>query len=131
MITLSMGSLQAPEVLTALNLSGWRSLWGSEQRPPEAGEPAEAVATTEDPRTEAEIDVLTAIVEGLQQARRESRASLARQLVALRLVEALERMVHARQGDVGAKGEDVLAQLQLLRRQLAPPAADRQAEAGD
>lgn len=130
LITLSMGPLQAPDVLTAQTLSGWRSLWAGEQHPPETDEQAGAMTTTEDARTEAEIDVLTAIVDGLQQARRESRASLARQIVALRLVEALERMVHARQGDVGVKGEDVLAQLQLLRRQLAPPATGPQAGAG-
>lgn len=88
------------------------------------------VATEEDARTAAEIDILRAIVDGLQQARRESRASLAREIVALRLVEALERMARARQGEVDLDDEVVLAQLQLLRRQLAPPAVDRAADTG-
>lgn len=127
--TLSMGPLQAPEVVTAQNLSGWRSFWDRENRPQAGGGP-EAVATEEEARIEAEVDILRAIVDGLQQARRESRASLAREIVALRLVEALERMAHTRQGDVDATDEDVLAQLQLIRRQLAPPAGDPGADLG-
>ena len=125
LIALRMGPLRPPETVTAQNLSGWRSYWEKEQRKRQAEGRAAAVSTIEDARTEAEVEMLRAIVEGIQRARRDTSVELAQEIVALRLVEALERLAHSAQEAVAEKAaeesNEVLRQLEMLRRELAPP----------
>lgn len=133
LIALRMGSLRPPDSVTSQNLSGWRSYWEKEHRKRQAEGRAAAVSTIEDARTEAEVEMLRAIVEGIQRARRESTAELAHEIVALRLVEALERVAHSAQQavvdeDTVEENERVLEQLAALRRGLLPPASPESSE---
>lgn len=133
LIALRMGSLRPPDSVTSQNLSGWRSYWEKEQRKRQIEGRAQAVSTIEDARTEAEVDMLHAIVEVIQRVRRESSAELAQEIVALRLVEALERVAHSAQlavidEDGVEESERVLQQLATLRRRLLPPASGESME---
>lgn len=133
LIALRMGPLRPPESVTSQNLSGWRSYWEKEQRKRQAEGRALAVSTIEDARTEAEVHMLHAIVEVIQRVRRESSAELAQEIVALRLVEALERVAHSAQlavidEDGVEESERVLQQLATLRRRLLPPASGESME---
>lgn len=133
LITLRMGPLRPPDAVTSQNLSGWRSYWEKEQRKRQAEGRAAAVSTIEEARTQAEVEMLRAIVEGIQRARRESSAELAQEIVALRLVEALERVAHSAQQvvideDTVEESEKVLEQLAALRRGLLPPASAESSE---
>ncbi len=133
LIALRMGPLRPPESVTSQNLSGWRSYWEKEHRKKQAEGRAAAVSTIEDARTEAEVEMLRAIVEGIQRARRESSTELAQEIVALRLVEALERVAYSAQQtvvdeDTVEEHERVLEQLAALRRGLLPPASAESSE---
>ena len=116
LVTLRMGPLRPPEKVTAENLSGWRSYWEKQHRKREVEGRAAAVSTIEEARTQAEVDMLRAIFQGIQHARRESSAELVQEIVALRLVEALERAA-----TTAEEHGEVLRRLEMLRRGLLPP----------
>lgn len=70
-------------------------------------------------RTEAELAMVEGILEGLQRAQQEGSIHTVREVVALRLIEALERMARQSQ-QTHPLPNQLLPQLATLRQQLLP-----------
>jgi hypothetical protein len=83
---------------------------------------AEAVGAAELARAEAEATMIEAIVEAIEQARREGRPGTAREIVALRLVESLERMTEQNE-NLTPIAANLQRQLQAINQQLSLTAA--------
>lgn len=133
LVTLRMARLRAPEPVDALNISGWRAHWDKVQRLRETKVRAEAVKKVEAARTEAEVLMLQAIAEGIGKARQGGSEALVQQMVALRLLEALERVARSAQADaegnsavedVSQANQEVLRRFEQMQRELAPPQSD-------
>lgn len=76
----------------------WQSQWQAKARLSEADGQATAFEEIEIAKAEAEVAMIQAILEGIQRARRSGATSPTSEIVALRLVEGLERMAeHSRQ----------------------------------
>jgi hypothetical protein len=75
------------------------------------------MAEEEMARAEAESEMLHAIVEGINQAQLENQHTGSRELVAIRLIEILEKLAHNSQ-QISPLPADLLPQLQDLNRQL-------------
>lgn len=115
--TLNIGPLQAPEAVTAQNVRAWRSYWQKKMGDDTVMEPSSK--GVDDARREAEVEMMNAIVDGVQHARQQSNGTPGQAVVALHLVEALERAASASLHESAEDG-DVLNQLRSLRRQLVP-----------
>lgn len=112
-----LGRLEAPEPVTNQRIRYWQAFWEKERRISEADGTAEALAEVELARAEAESEMLQAIVEGMNQAQLENQQSGSRGLVALRLIEILEKLAHnSRQ--FSPLSVDLLPQLHAINRQL-------------
>ncbi|MCA9960819.1 MAG: hypothetical protein KC443_17385, partial [Anaerolineales bacterium] len=74
-------------------------------------------------RAEAEMTMIQAIVDGVQRARRDGQPANMSEIVALRLVDALEQMAHQSQR-LYPLPQGLLPQLEQMRRQLSPPEQD-------
>ena len=68
-------------------------------------------------RAETEIELVKAIADGMEQARRQGYQGSMSEIVALRFVEALEKMALESKGEI-ALPEQLLPQLQYLHDQL-------------
>lgn len=121
LIALRMGPLHPPQQVMDLNLSGWQSYWEKHLHRRRIEGRVEAAYTVEDARTRAAVDMLRTIMESIEHARRESNAEMAQEIIALQLLEALERAALAAQQAAEEEDPQVQRQLQALRRGLLPP----------
>jgi regulator of protease activity HflC (stomatin/prohibitin superfamily) len=80
---------------------------------------ASSLEITEIARAEAEIIMIRAIAEGLESARQAGNMNTMRDIIALRMVEALEKMALQSQADTQVP-PDVLTELEALRGQIDP-----------
>jgi regulator of protease activity HflC (stomatin/prohibitin superfamily) len=116
-LQIRLGRLEAPETVTNQRIRYWQAFWEKERRISEADGTAEAMAEEEMARAEAESEMLHAIVEGINQAQLENQHTSSRELVAIRLIEILERLAHNSQ-QISPLPADLLPQLHDLNRQL-------------
>jgi hypothetical protein len=112
-----LGRLEAPEPVTNQRIRYWQAFWEKERRISEAEGTAEALAEVELARAQAESEMLQAIVEGINQAQLENQHAGTREIVALRLIEILEKLAHNSQ-QVSPLSADLLPQLRAINRQL-------------
>ncbi len=109
-----------PEKVSEQYVNYWLAKSRREDALADANGVASVVHEAEIARAEADIMMLQAIVEGVRRARLDSGSSSG-YLLALRLVETLERVVAQAQGDgsqEGSSGRLLIPQLALLKQQL-------------
>ncbi|MCA9919867.1 MAG: SPFH domain-containing protein, partial [Anaerolineales bacterium] len=114
----SIHRIDLPLGVTEQYIEYWKSHWESQMLLNLIDGEATAVEEIEVAKAEAEIMMIQAIQEGLQRARREGSTAHMEEVVALRLVEALEKMARQSQ-QVAPLPDSLLSQLDVLRRQLS------------
>ncbi len=97
LLSVRIDRLDIPQEVEDLYVSYWQSKWKSQNKLRLADGEAAAVKELEIARSEAEVAVTKAIVESIQHARRTGAITHTGDIVALRLVEALERMARQTQ----------------------------------
>ncbi len=109
--------IDLPPGVTEQYIDYWKSHWESQMMLNLVDGTATAVEEMEIARAEAEIMMIQAIQEGIQRARREGTPAHMEEVVALRLVEALEMMARQSQ-QLAPLPNTLLPQLDNLRKQL-------------
>lgn len=117
LIRVRIGGFHFPEDVTELHIEYWRTYWDNQARLMLAEGEAVALEEMEFARAEAEIELVKAIAEGMEQAQRQEYQGNMSEIVALRFVEAMEKMALESEGEV-ALPEQLLPQLQHLQSQL-------------
>lgn len=112
-----LGRLEPPETVTEQHVGLWRAYWDKQRRLSVAQGEAEALERSQIARAQAEAIMLQAIVEGVERARRSGRDVRTKDVVALRLIEALEVLVQESRKLTPAP-DDLLPTLGNLRDQL-------------
>jgi len=113
----SIHRLDLPEGVTEQYIDYWKSHWESQTLLNMIDGRATELEEMEIARAEAEITMIQAIQEGIQRARREGATTHMEEVVALRLVEALEMMARQSQ-QLSPLPSSLLPQLDNLRKQL-------------
>ena len=114
--------------VTSQHIAYWSTYWDSQAELAKADGEAIALEEMEIARAEAEMEMIKAIAGGVQQARQQGNGGTESVIVALRLIEALERLALQSQTDVTLP-DQMLNQLQVLHQQLLT--AGNQAEGSD
>lgn len=112
-----LGTLRPPEQVTQQHIDVWRAYWDNQQRLRQVEQTARAMERAEVIRAEAEATLIQAIVEGLQRVQRSGRGVKSKEIVALRLIETLENVVHQSE-ELVPLPDELLPTLENLRRQL-------------
>lgn len=113
----SIRRLDLPPGVTEQYIDYWKSHWESQMLLSLIDGTASEVEEMDIARAEAEITMIQAIQEGIQRARREGATIHMEEVVALRLVEALEMMARQSQ-QLSPLPKSLLPQLGNLRKQL-------------
>jgi regulator of protease activity HflC (stomatin/prohibitin superfamily) len=119
--------LELPEEIATQYIEYWKAGLEMQTRLASADAEAKSLEERELARAEAEVIMIQAIMEGLHNARRAGGANSAREMIALRFIEAIEKMARQSQGDQPLPAT-LLPQIESIRQQLNP---DRQLAAGD
>lgn len=117
--TVLISRLELPAEVTDQYVKYWQTDWETRRRMILADGTAVALEETELSRAEAEMTMIQAIVEGVQRARRDGHPAAMGEIVALRLIDALEQMARQSQRAYPLPG-NLLPQLQQLRQHLLP-----------
>lgn len=122
-ISTRLGRFELPEVVTDQRIKVWQTTWKKQELINHADGTAAALEETEVARAEGEAAIILAIVEGVQRARRDGNPNATREIVALRVVETLEKMARQTLPLSAEAKPGVVTQLQSLHRRLleAPP----------
>ncbi|MCP4363071.1 MAG: SPFH domain-containing protein [Chloroflexi bacterium] len=116
LLSVHIDRLDIPSEVEDLYIRYWRSQWESQNSLRLADGEATAVEELEIARSEAEVAITKAIIESIQQAKRTGAITRTSDIVALRLVEALERMARKTQ-----QAQVLLPLLENTRNELAMP----------
>lgn len=124
LLSLHISRLNLPANVSAQYIQYWQTHWETQIHLQKADGEAMALEEVEIARAEAEMTMIQAIVEGVQRARRISSANNMHEIIALRLVETLEKM--AKQSQQSAVlPMSLLPQIdeirQLLKAGAVPP----------
>lgn len=114
---LQISGLTPPESVAQQYLKYWLTQWQTRDRIALADGMASALEEVEVARAEAEITTIQALVEGVRQAQRDGTKDMTADLVALRLVEALERLI-AQAQTPDAMADQLIPRLHELQKQL-------------
>jgi regulator of protease activity HflC (stomatin/prohibitin superfamily) len=90
--SLHLGRFRLPDEVIGQYIEFWQAHWETQVQQKQTDGEAYMLEEVEVARAEAEITMIRAIVEGLQKARSEGGADSMPEVVALRLIEALERV---------------------------------------
>ncbi len=124
--SIHIGRLELPNDVAQQYIQHWQANLDTRLHLALVEREASSLEEAELARAEAELIMIQAIIEGLENARLAGGATTMREVIALRLIEALEKM--ARQSQAAQPLPlTLLPQLENLRLQLAP---DRQLLAG-
>jgi hypothetical protein len=117
LLDVAITRLDLPSNVNEQYIEYWKSDWESKMLLKMVDGTATAVEEMEVARAEAEMTMVQAVLEGVQRARREGATAHMDEVVALRLVDALEKM--ARQTELTSPlPTSLLTQLDALRKQL-------------
>lgn len=119
LIHVQLSRLELPQEVIEQYIKHWQSHSEARIRMSLADGEATALEEMEIARAEAEVTMIKAILEGVQRARSGRSGNGMREVVALRLVEALEKMARQTQ-QIAALPPNLLSQLDMIRRQLGP-----------
>ena len=118
--------LELPPDVANQYIKYWRTHWETQVKLQEVDGAAMSLEEMEVARADAEMTMIQAIVEGVQRARAASNTNNMNEIIALRLVDALEKMAHQSQQDIPLPAS-LLPQIDTLRHQLnvfdGPPSA--------
>jgi regulator of protease activity HflC (stomatin/prohibitin superfamily) len=117
LIRVRIGGFRFSDDVTELRIQNWRTEWENQARLIRAEGEARALEEMEMARANAEIDLVKAISEGIQQARRQGYQGNIREIVSLRFIELLEKMA-IESGNEVRLPDKLLPQLQDLHKQL-------------
>ena len=112
LISVRLGPINTPQPVITQYIEHWQAFWQRQQRITLAEGQARAIEEVEMARIEAETAMFQAIAEGWQRAWREGGPAVTQDMVALRLIEALERMA--------PQTSKAYTKLENVRRQLLP-----------
>ncbi len=116
LLSVHIDRIQPPPDVEAQYIAFWRTHWQERVRLSKADGEATAEEEIEIARAEAEVAMIQAILEGIQRARRSGATTRTSEIVALRLIEGLERM--AEQSRQKPDALTLLAELDQLRSDL-------------
>ncbi len=119
LLSVVVGSFKLPDAVEDQYVRNWQIDWEMQRRIQQADGQAAALEEMELARAEAEITMVQAIVEGVQRARREGHPADVSEIMALRLIDALEQMARQSQHYYSTP-MTMLPQLQSLRQQIVP-----------
>lgn len=119
LLSLHIGQLTFPTAVTDQYIKYWQSDSEARIRLAKADGEATALEEIEIARAEAEVTMIQAILEGVQRARYTTQSASMREVVALRMVEALEKMARQTQ-QLQPIPTELFTQLGMLRQQLEP-----------
>lgn len=115
LLDVRLGALEPARPIQEHRVDYWKASWERQQRLDAAATEAEVLTRREFSRAEGEAAMIEAIMESIQQARLTGNQYTPRQIMALRMVESLERLV---EGSSHATETPLLKQLNILRDQL-------------
>ena len=110
--------VQLPPAVAESYIHYWRAYWQIQTRISQADGQAAAFEEVEIARAEAEMTMIQAIVEGIKRAQQDGHANPMREVLALRMVEALEKIAEQSQAFTPASRQ-LLPRIANLRYQLA------------
>ncbi|HUM68554.1 MAG TPA: hypothetical protein PLK31_06870, partial [Chloroflexota bacterium] len=116
LLSVHIDRMQPPPDVEDQYIAYWRTHWQEKARLSKADGEATAKEEIEIARAEAEVAMIQAILEGIQRARRSGATTRTSEIVALRLIEALERM--AEQSRQKPDAQTLLAELDELRSEM-------------
>lgn len=112
LISVNLGSINTPQPVVRQYIEHWQAFWQRQQRITLAEGQARVIEEVEMAHIEAETAMFQAIAEGWQRAWREGGPAVTQDIVALRLIEALEKMA--------PQTSKAYTKLESVRRQLLP-----------
>jgi len=112
-----IGRFDFPDDVTSQHIAYWRTYWNSQAQAAKVDGEAIALEEMEIARAEAEMEMIKAIVDGIQQAEQQGYSGAESVVVALRLIEALQSLALQSQADASVP-DQMMRQLQLLHQQL-------------
>ncbi len=119
LLSVVVSPFELPDEVVEQYVKNWQIDWEMQRRIQQADGKAVALEEMELARAEAEITMVQAIVEGVQRARREGHPADVSEIMALRLIDALEQM--ARQTQPAQRLPlAILPRLRSLREQIVP-----------
>ncbi len=121
LLSVMVSPFELPDEVVQQYLANWRIDWEMQRHIQQADGKAIALEEMELARAEAEITMVQAIVEGVQRARREGHPADVSEIMALRLIDALEHMARQSQHFYNYNAPTMmLPRLQTIRQQIAP-----------
>jgi regulator of protease activity HflC (stomatin/prohibitin superfamily) len=117
LIRVRIGGFRFSDDVTELRIKNWRTEWENQARIIRAEGEVRAIEEMEIARANAEIDLVKAISEGIQQARQQGYQGDIREIISLRFIELLEKMAIESGSEVHIP-EKLLSQIQNLHNQL-------------
>lgn len=130
LVAAHVDQVSLPQLVTEQVLDFWQTRWEIQRQLAAIEGEAEALQEIDLARTEAEITMIQAIIEGVRLARQQGSPSTMRDVVAMRLLEALERMARGSDAD-SSLTQQVLPRLTQMRQQVAPPYANPRLNEGN
>ncbi len=112
-----IGRFDFPADVTRQHIASWSTSWDSEAEKTRTDGDARALVLKEVARAEAEMEMVEEVIGAIRQAREDGYGGMESIVVALRLIEALERVALQAQTDVSVP-DKMLQQLQSLHQQL-------------
>lgn len=120
LIRVRLGRLKLPDDIANQYIDYWRAYWQAQAYITLMDGHALALEEKEIARAEAELTMIQAIVEGVRRAQQEGHPDSMREMVALRLIEALESLARQAEQDADFVPEQLVPQIQSLRQRLLP-----------
>ncbi|MCP4427945.1 MAG: SPFH domain-containing protein [Chloroflexi bacterium] len=115
--SIHISRLELPPDVANQYIRYWQTHWETKARLHEVDGEAMSLEEIEIARAEAEMTMIQAIVEGVQRARKASAANNMNEIIALRLVEAMEKVARQSQLEYPLP-TSLLPQINTLRQQL-------------
>ncbi len=115
-----LGPLELPDAVTEQRIAFWRNQRETERHEETARGQSAAMQAIELAQADGKLDMIRAIVAGIEQAHRETGAAQSMDIIALRVIDAMETIIRqagAPERDA-ARDETIIAQLDDMRSQL-------------
>ncbi len=130
LVSLHIGRLKFPKAVTEQYIKYWQAQWQIKADLSRADGEARALEEVEVARAEAEVTMIQAIVEGVRRAQEDGHTGTVREIVAMRLIEAMEKVAKQSQ-HIEPLPQGLLPRLTQMRRELLPPPPRTEARANE
>ncbi len=116
LLNLRLGPVLAVDArMTGEHIMTWRAFWEKQGRVREAQSEARAITEMAEARREAEQMIVSAIIEGIEEAQEQYGEEVTRRIVALRIVDTLGRLANVSQQISAPARAALIQQLEELR----------------